>query len=187
MAPQRPYFCATAAMAAVSSSYASLLPAALAFASSHVVRHQQPRRQLAHANSHVAANSLTSRSSPVIMLKRHASRSPMSNGLGFRTFNDVDFSDRNGIAKRYAQTQAGDTEASDSISDDTEDLPSKLRQAYEAGDTDGIIDIFDSDDRDCRPKGFFHHQFTVPGDMVHHRGVKQGTFPLFPIKLPGTF
>ena len=139
---QRPYLYATAAMAAVSSSYASLLPAAFAFRPSHVVRHQQPRRQLAHAHSHVAANSLTSRSSPATRLKRHASRSPLSNGFGFRVF--VDFSDRNFINKRYTHTQSGDTEASDAISDDTDDLPSKLRQAYEAGDTDGIMDICSS-------------------------------------------
>lgn len=132
---KRPYFpAATAVMAAVSSSRASTFPLALAFHQAPVSHHH--RRQL-HANS------LTCRSSSAMILKRHASRSPSPTGLGSGMFYDSApgvFSGRRCMIKRYAHPQAGDTEGP-SLLDNTEDLPSMLRQAYEAGDTDGIMDI----------------------------------------------
>ena len=148
--PKRPFFSAAAAMAAVSSSRVSLLPAALAFGPSHVAHHHRMKlrhhRHL-HSNSHIAANPLTSSSPSAMILTGHASRTSLSNGLGSGTFygaTPIDFTGRSGIVKRHAHPQSSNTEIPSVFDDETDNIPSTLRQAYEAGDTDGIMETFSS-------------------------------------------
>ena len=140
--PKRPYFCATAALAVASSSCVSLLPLALAFGPVPVAHHQRRHIQV---NTHVALNLHVSRSSSATTFTRHVAplaSLDMSHRFACCLYLPASFS--NYVTKRYAHAQAGDTEASDSFIDDTDDLSTELRQAYEARDTDGIMDVFSS-------------------------------------------
>jgi 23S rRNA-/tRNA-specific pseudouridylate synthase len=125
---KRPYFYATAAMAATSSSCMSSASLALAFSQPHASDVAHRRHVPAHHLAGICSPITTCRSTSAMAT---STKSRMPSAVG-HFLSDVHWS------RRFSHASI------DGESDDTSNLETRLRLAYEAGDTDGIMEMFSS-------------------------------------------